>query len=184
MNENVDLKTRYEVGDNAFTYGETSHVRVTPDPDVKITSIVYKKDGVVVAGVSYDAAGEPVGEDTYPRDAGEYIAYVTLSGFGKVETVEVPYHVIKKVISAEEIVVIGLKARYTGDKEYTVSYGSRYNVPLVATYEIAEGATGTLQDGIPYSKGRYKVTIVVDSMNYELSEPVVVYLNVVEHSST
>ena len=184
VNENVDLKTRYEVGDNAFTYGETSHVRVTPDPDVKITSIVYKKDGVVVAGVSYDAAGEPVGEDTYPRDAGEYIAYVTLSGFGKVETVEVPYHVIKKVISAEEIVVIGLKARYTGDKEYTVSYGSRYNVPLVATYEIAEGATGTLQDGIPYSKGRYKVTIVVDSMNYELSEPVVVYLNVVEYSST
>ena len=183
VNENVDLKTKYTVdeGANKFVFGETQHVRLSTDRDVKITAIdYYNANGLKVAGVIYDENGEPDGANTYPIDAGEYVAHVTLAGFGKVETVEIAYSVAKKKIDESEIVVIDLKQWDAGEeKAYTVSYGSAYNVPLDATYQIAEGATGTIKGGLPYGVGKYTVTIRVDSMNYEGEKTVT--LEIVEY---
>jgi hypothetical protein len=90
----------------------------------------------------------------------------------------IPYVVEPRTIAAEDIVIIGLKQWYEENKTYEVSYGSRFDVPLVATYEVAEGAEGTLENGIPAGLGKYKVTIRVVSMNY-VGEAVA-YLEVVE----
>jgi len=161
-----------------FAYGESAHLTLETERGVTVTGIVYKKDGVTVGGVTFDIHGEPIGASTYPVDAGEYVAEVTLSGFGKVATVNIPYVVEPKRIASEDIVVIGLKQWYEENITYVVSYGTRFNVPLEATYEVAEGQTGTLTNGLPAGVGRYKVTIRVVSMNF-VGEAVS-YLDVVE----
>ena len=180
IDESVDLKERYSLaeGANVFVCGETAHIALETERGVTVSSIVYKKGDQTVGGVTFDGFGEPVGASTYPVDAGEYEAYVTLEGYGKQETVVIPYVVTPRIIAAEDIVVIGLKQWYEAGKTYEVSYGSRFDVPLVATYEVAEGAEGTLEDGKPADLGRYKVTIRVVSMNY-VGEAVA-YLEVVE----
>ena len=158
--------------------GETAHISLNTERGVTIAEIVYKKGETTVGGVTFNDFGEPVGASTYPVDAGEYEAYVTLKGYGKQETVMIPYVVNPRTIAAEDIVIIGLKQWYEENKTYEVSYGSRFDVPLVATYEVAEGAEGTLENGIPAGLGKYKVTIRVVSMNY-VGEAVA-YLEVVE----
>ena len=180
IDESVDLKERYtlEEGANVFVCGETAHISLNTERGVTIAEIVYKKGETTVGGVTFNDFGEPVGASTYPVDAGEYEAYVTLKGYGKQETVMIPYVVEPRTIAAEDIVIIGLKQWYEENKTYEVSYGSRFDVPLVATYEVAEGAEGTLENGIPAGLGKYKVTIRVVSMNY-VGEAVA-YLEVVE----
>ena len=180
IDENVDLKQKYtlEEGANVFAYGSTGHVTLNTERGVSITKILYKKGETEVGGVTFNDFGEPVGASTYPMDAGEYEAYVTLKGYGKTETVMIPYVVDPRVIAAEDIVIIGLKQWYEENETYEVSFGSSFDVPLEATYEVAEGCEGALTDGIPSDLGKYKVTIRVVSMNY--TGEAVAYLEVVE----
>ena len=181
IDENVDLKDKYELeeGANIFAYGSTAHITLATERGVSITKILYKKGETEVGGVTFDDFGEPVGANTYPIDAGEYEAYVTLKGYGKTETVVIPYVVTPRVIAAEDIVIIGLKQWYEENATYEVSFGSGFDVPLEATYEVAEGCEGELNgSGIPAALGKYKVTIRVVSMNY--TGEAVTYLEVVE----
>ena len=173
IDENVDLKEKYHVeeGANVYSYQDEdlTHVKLTVDRGVSITAIEYfDEKGSRVAGVTY-VNGEvpPLAENTYPVDAGVYTARVTLSGYGKEERVEVAYIVKQKEIAANEIVVINLKQAYKEDATYVVSYGTKYGVPLEATYEVLEGEGAKLRDGIPAAVGKYLVTIRVVSKNYK-----------------